>query len=49
LDRQKGLSTGEKKMLNSARNFIVSEMVLIQDRDKDEILELINSSVTSEA
>ncbi|MBC3798113.1 CarD family transcriptional regulator [Acetobacterium paludosum] len=49
LDRQKGLSTGEKKMLNSARNFIVSEMVLIQNRDKDEILELINSSVNSEA
>jgi len=49
LDRQKGLSTGEKKMLNSARNFIVSEMVLIQDRDKDEILELINTSVSSEA
>ena len=49
LDRLKGLSTGEKKMLNNARNFIVSEMVLIQDKDKDEILELINSSVHSEA
>lgn len=49
LDRLKGLSTGEKKMLNNARNFIVSEMVLIQDKDKEEILELINSSVQSEA
>ena len=49
LDRLKGLSTGEKKMLNNARNFIVSEMVLIQDKDKEEILDLINSSVHSEA
>lgn len=49
LDRLKGLSTGEKKMLNSARNFIVSEMVLIQNKDKEEILELINTSVSSEA
>jgi len=49
LDRLKGLSTGEKKMLNNARNFIVSEMVLIQDKDKEEILNLINSSVHSEA
>ncbi len=49
LDRLKGLSTGEKKMLNNARNFIVSEMVLIQDKDKEEILDLINRSVYSEA
>ncbi|AFA47159.1 CarD family transcriptional regulator [Acetobacterium woodii] len=49
LDRLKGLSTGEKKMLNNARNFIVSEMVLIQKKDKEEILDLINSSVHSEA
>ena len=49
LYRLKGLSTGEKKMLNNARNFIVSEMVLIQDKDKEEILDLINSSVHSEA
>ena len=49
LDRLKGLSTGEKKMLNNARNFIVSEMVLIQDKDKEEILDLINNSVHSEA
>ncbi|MGV8906584.1 MAG: CarD family transcriptional regulator [Acetobacterium sp.] len=49
LDRLKGLSTGEKKMLNNARNFIISEMVLIQDSDKDDILELINSTVSNEA
>ena len=49
LDRLKGLSTGEKKMLNNARNFIVSEMVFIQDKDKEQILDLTNSSVHSEA
>jgi CarD family transcriptional regulator len=45
LDRKKGLSTGEKKMLNSARNFLVSEMVLIEKRDKDEIVGIINGAV----
>ncbi|MGD9475052.1 MAG: CarD family transcriptional regulator [Eubacteriaceae bacterium] len=45
LDRKKGLSTGEKKMLNSARNFLVSEMVLIEKRDKDEIVGIINNAV----
>lgn len=48
LDRKKGLSTGEKKMLNNARNFIVSEMVLIEKRDKDDIIDLINDSVNEE-
>jgi CarD family transcriptional regulator len=45
LDRKKGLSTGEKKMLNSARNFLVSEMILIEKRDKDEIVGIINNAV----
>lgn len=45
LDREKGLSTGEKKMLNSARNFIISEIVLIQEKDKVEVLEMINGLV----
>jgi CarD family transcriptional regulator len=48
LDRKKGLSTGEKKMLNSARNFLVSEMVLIEKRDKDEIVGIINGAVCQE-
>lgn len=48
LDRKKGLSTGEKKMLNSARNFLVSEMILIEKRDKDEIVGIINRAVYEE-
>ncbi|WKY47580.1 CarD family transcriptional regulator [Eubacteriaceae bacterium ES3] len=49
LDRKKGLSTGEKKMLNSARNFLVSEMILIEKRDKDEIVGIINDAVCEES
>ncbi len=49
LDRKKGLSTGEKKMLNNARNFIVSEMVLIEKRDKDDLIDLINEAVNDES
>lgn len=32
-------------MLNSARNFLVSEMILIEKRDKDEIVGIINNAV----
>ncbi len=45
MDRIKGLSTGEKKMLNNARNFIVSEMVLVEKKDKEEVNRIINDSV----
>lgn len=48
LDRKKGLSTGEKKMLNNARNFIVSEMVLIDKWEEEDILDLINDAVMTE-
>lgn len=36
-DREKGLSTGEKKMLNSARQILVSELVLAGNTDQAEI------------
>ncbi|MGI6668440.1 MAG: CarD family transcriptional regulator [Acetivibrionales bacterium] len=36
-DREKGLSTGEKKMLNSARQILVSELVLAGNTDRAEI------------
>ncbi len=41
-DRQKGLSTGEKKMLENARRILLSELVLAQNDTEnrmDEILE----------
>jgi len=36
-EREKGLSTGEKKMLNSAKQILVSELILAEDLDQMEI------------
>ncbi len=33
-DNEKGLSTGEKKMLNNSRQILVSELVLAKDMDR---------------
>jgi len=41
-DREKGLSTGERKMLNSARQILVSELVLAEESDQFEIETVIN-------
>jgi CarD family transcriptional regulator len=41
-DKEKGLSTGEKKMLNSARQILVSELVLAEDSEQMEIETAIN-------
>ncbi len=52
LDQEKGLSTGERKMLNDAKQMLVSEMVLVCDLSIDEIedliVEAINTNVDSE-
>jgi CarD family transcriptional regulator len=44
-DREKTLSTGEKKMLSSARQILVSEMILASDLDPAEADKLIGSTV----
>jgi len=36
-DKEKGLSTGERKMLENARQILVSEMVLAQDKEEKQI------------
>jgi CarD family transcriptional regulator len=36
-DREKGLSTGERKMLDSAKQILISELVLAQDTSEDEV------------
>jgi len=41
-EREKGLSTGERKMLNSARQIMVSELVLAEGIDPVEIETVIN-------
>lgn len=45
LDRKKGLSTGEKKMLTSAKNFLISEMVLVVGKTKQEADHLIEDTI----
>lgn len=44
-DREKGLSTGERKMLNNAKQMLVSEIVLAKNIDQHEAEDLIESSV----
>lgn len=36
-DREKGLSSGEKKMLDNARQILVSEIVLAMDSDEESV------------
>jgi CarD family transcriptional regulator len=37
-DREKGLSTGERKMLESARQILISELLLVQGIDQNEVI-----------
>lgn len=41
-DREKGLSTGERKMLNNARQILISELVLAKGIGQMEIENIIN-------
>jgi len=41
-DQEKGLSTGEKKMLSNARQILISELVLAKDMTKEEIQEKLD-------
>lgn len=41
-DKEKGLSTGERKMLNSARQILISELVLAKEANQLEIEGIIN-------
>ncbi|MFY9214034.1 MAG: CarD family transcriptional regulator [Tissierellaceae bacterium] len=47
LDLEKGLSTGERKMLNDAKQMLVSEMVLVCDLDLEEVENLIEEAVST--
>lgn len=37
LDNEKGLSTGEKKMLNNAKQILISELVIAQDSSEEDM------------
>ncbi|RCW41252.1 MULTISPECIES: CarD family transcriptional regulator [unclassified Halanaerobium] len=41
-DQEKGLSTGEKKMLSNARQILISELVLAKDMSKEDIQEKLD-------
>ena len=45
IDRIKKLSTGEKKLLNNARQILASEMVLVNDITEEEAQACIEASV----
>ena len=43
--KEKGLSTGEKKMLLNAKQILVSELTLAENSKKEEIEDLVNSKI----
>ena len=43
--KEKGLSTGEKKMLLNAKQILVSELTLAENVDKDDMEELVNNKI----
>ena len=44
--KEKGLSTGEKKMLNNAKQILVSELVLAEHASQEEVERLIDNKIT---
>ena len=45
--KEKGLSTGEKKMLNNAKQILVSELVLAEHSSQDEVERLIDNKINT--
>ena len=43
--KEKGLSTGEKKMLNNAKQILVSELVLAEHASKEEVEKLVENKI----
>lgn len=41
-DQEKGLSTGERKMLDTARQIFLSELILVKDLEEELAMELID-------
>ncbi|MCS1352507.1 CarD family transcriptional regulator [Mechercharimyces sp. CAU 1602] len=46
-DREKGLSTGERKMLENARQILISELVLAKQIEEDEAFHLLDESFST--
>jgi CarD family transcriptional regulator len=41
-DKDKGLSTGERKMLENARQILISELVLAKEEEEDDIKDMLD-------
>jgi CarD family transcriptional regulator len=48
-DHEKGLSTGERKMLENSRQILVSEIVLAMDKEEDEVRSLVDRVLSEPA
>lgn len=46
-ERSKGLSTGERKMLNSAKQILISELVLAKNMSPVDVEDLINNRIST--
>ena len=46
-DREKGLSTGERRMLENAKQILTSEMAMVEKRSTDDISRTIDSILDS--
>ena len=44
--KEKGLSTGEKKMLLNARQILISELVLVESTSQDEVENLVDNTMS---
>ncbi len=44
-DKEKKLSTGEKKMLSNAKQILISEIILVKDIDNETAEKIIDSSI----
>ncbi len=45
VDRVKKLSTGEKKLLTSAKQILISEMIIIENIDEEKAADMIESAI----
>jgi len=45
VDKLKGLSTGERKMLSTAKQILISELILAKEINTEEATEIVNSAV----
>ncbi len=43
--KEKGLSTGEKKMLNNAKQILISELVLAEHASENEVVDLVENKI----